>query len=288
MMSMPIVTTMVDVDGLSIRVRSAGLDARRPPQPVVVFESGGGAPLETWDPVLPAVAKFAPLVAYDRAGTGESAWDSLPPTPERVVARLDRLLAKLEVSPPYVLVGHSWGGALIRYFGAANSADIIGMLYLDPTDITQTPADEIALFETIGAGSPARDAFYEMMEVAMADAPAPLRAEGAVTLGLFRQDMSGRRLPEAPDVPTTVILAGQPTMLPSNILPFDTQRYADAVQRSRVHRLGAWVRGHGEFHVAVHCGHVIHADDPELVIETIRRLLDASDASLPNESYAPR
>jgi pimeloyl-ACP methyl ester carboxylesterase len=177
------VTSAVDVDGLALRVRTAGLQERRAGHPAVIFESGGGAPLETWDPIFLGVADFAAVVAYDRVGTGQSAWDSLPPTPERVVARLRRLLVTLNVAPPYVLVGHSWGGALIRYFGGGSPRDVAGMVYLDPTDITQEPRDEVAIFESIGAGAAARDAFYELMERAMANAPAPLRAQAANSSG---------------------------------------------------------------------------------------------------------
>ena len=80
----PLMTRIVDVDGVAIRDRTAGFDNRRPGKPAVVFESGASAPLETWDSVLPAVVRFAPGVAYDRAGTGKSAWDGLPPTTHRV------------------------------------------------------------------------------------------------------------------------------------------------------------------------------------------------------------
>jgi pimeloyl-ACP methyl ester carboxylesterase len=269
------VTSAVDVDGLALRVRTAGLQERRAGHPAVIFESGGGAPLETWDPIFLGVADFAAVVAYDRVGTGQSAWDSLPPTPERVVARLRRLLVTLNVAPPYVLVGHSWGGALIRYFGGGSPRDVAGMVYLDPTDITQEPRDEVAIFESIGAGAAARDAFYELMERAMANAPAPLRAEGAVTMGIMRSDVAGRKLPTAPDVPTTVILAGRPPVLPPSGLPFDTKRYADATQQARLRRLREWVRREGEFVVATNAGHMVHADEPELVIGAIRRLVQA-------------
>ena len=50
----------VTVDGLGMRVVSAGLATRAPEQPVVIFESGAGSPLETWNPIFPAVAEFAP------------------------------------------------------------------------------------------------------------------------------------------------------------------------------------------------------------------------------------
>jgi pimeloyl-ACP methyl ester carboxylesterase len=152
----PLMTRLVDVDGIAIRVRTAGFDNRKPGQPAIVFESGASAPLETWDSVLPAVALFAPVVAYDRAGTGESAWDGLPPTPDRVATRLNRLLSTIAVHPPYVLVGHSWGGALVRYFAGQHPRDLVGVLYIDPTDTTLTRADLIALFESIGAGASER------------------------------------------------------------------------------------------------------------------------------------
>ena len=67
-----------------------GLTGRRPGETVVVLESGGGAPLETWNPILGEVAAFAPAIGYDRAGTGESEWDGQAPKPERAGARLER------------------------------------------------------------------------------------------------------------------------------------------------------------------------------------------------------
>src|SRR5687767_720815 len=181
-----LMSSFVDLSDGRIRVVTSGLAGRERGEPVVIFESGGSAPLSTWDPVLPAVARFAPLVAYDRSGTGESPWDSLPPTPERVTSRLQTLLARLGVTPPYVLVGHSWGGALIRFFAGRYPDQIAGLLYIDPTDITQTPADEIAVFEAIGAGAAARDAFYRIMDQALTGAPAAIRAEAAVITELMQ------------------------------------------------------------------------------------------------------
>jgi pimeloyl-ACP methyl ester carboxylesterase len=272
--STPPVTRMVELDGLSIRAVTANLDARAPGQAVVVFESGGGAPLETWDPVFSEVARFAPVVAYDRAGTGRSEWNELPPTPERVTARLHRLLQQLGVAPPYLLVGHSWGGALVRYFAGNYPADVAAILYLDPTDITQSPADELAVFQWIGAGAAERDAFYRLMEQSMTAAPAPLKAESVVAMSLFRSEPTERDLPPAPNVPTSVILAGQVNAPPGGLLPFDTEAHAQATLRDRVQRLRTWARDAdgGRFVVADQAGHSIHTDDPDLVVDEIRRL----------------
>jgi pimeloyl-ACP methyl ester carboxylesterase len=263
---------MVNVDGREIRVSTAGLESRTSRQPIVIFESGGSAPLETWDAILPAVATFAPVIAYDRVGTGESPWDSLPQTPERIVGRLRRLLATLGAAPPYILVGHSWGGALIRYFGGTYPTECVGMVYIDPTDLTQSPADEVALFESIGSNAAARDSFYTIMERALTAAPAALRSEGAVTMAILRQDLERRNLPEAPPVQTTVLVAGKPAALPSSGLPFDSRRFADASYAARLRSLRDWVKEPGQFIVAANSGHMIHVTEPALVIEAIRRL----------------
>lgn len=264
---------MIDVDGVKMRVRTAGLEARAPGQPLVIFESGGSAPLETWEPIFAAVAAHAPALAYDRAGTGQSEWDSLPPTPDRIVSRLQRLLAVVKQPPPYVMVGHSWGGALIRYFAGANSSAVVAMVYIDPTDLTQEPAEEIALLESIGGSAADRESFFSMMEQAMAKAPPAMRAEGDVTLAIFRQDVAGRNLPAVPDVPTSVIIAGRVGAIPQAGVKFDTKRYSEITQQRRVERLRNWPRRGGEFLIADKAGHNVHADAPQLVIDAIRRLL---------------
>jgi pimeloyl-ACP methyl ester carboxylesterase len=268
-----IVTRSLDVDGLAVRVRTANLTGRAPGEAAVVFESGGATPLETWDPVLAAVARFAPVVAYDRAGTGESAWDGLPPTPERVGARLERILDALRVPPPYVLVGHSWGGALVRYFAAAHPDRVAGVLYLDPTDITLTRADMVALFESFGAGAQEYDAFAATMKQALAGAPVALRAEADVILSLLERAPRQRSIPAAPDLPSSVIVAGRIAAPPRGMFAFDTDAYARALHASQVRRLRAWVRGGGTFRVATDAGHLVHADEPALVVSTIQALI---------------
>lgn len=264
----------VQVDGVSLRVKSAGLVGRRPGQPIVVLESGGGAPLETWDPIFSAVATFAPAIAYDRAGTGQSTWDGQAPTPQRAGTRLERLLQNLGAEPPYVLVGHSWGGALARYFAGERPFMVAGILYLDPTDITLTTNDLVAVFVSFGAGAAEYDAFDRSMRQAMLSAPEALRAESEVILALLESDPAHRAIPPAPDVPTSVIVAGRVAAPPRDLLPFDTKAYAAAMQAAQARRLRAWVSGGGIFEVAADAGHMIHAEAPDLVIREIRRLVE--------------
>ena len=89
---------MIQIDGAAVRVRSSL--ANRSGAPVVVFESGAGIPLDTWDAILEKVSAFAPVVTYDRPGTGQSPWDDQPLTPQRANVRLKRVLESLKVSEP--------------------------------------------------------------------------------------------------------------------------------------------------------------------------------------------
>jgi pimeloyl-ACP methyl ester carboxylesterase len=162
----------------------------------------------------------------------------------------------------------------VRYFAGTAPEDIAGVLYIDPTDITLSRADLIAVFESFGAGAAEYDAFNRVMELAMSRAPAPLRAESEVIMGLLNDSLQSRQLPAPPDVPTSVIVAGRVAIPPQNLLPFDAAAYAHAMHESQVRRLRSWVMKGGTFQVAANAGHIVHADDPELVIDAIHSLVD--------------
>ncbi len=142
---------MIPVDGHRIRVQTGGLQHVGAGQPTIILESGGGAPLETWIRVFDKVARFAPVVAYDRPGNpnGLSEPDGQSPTPRHIAERLHSLLRELGLKPPYVLVGHSWGGPLIRMFTAVYPNEVAGLVYVDPTDI-RTKESNLAYFRAQG------------------------------------------------------------------------------------------------------------------------------------------
>ncbi|GAA2966444.1 alpha/beta hydrolase [Microbacterium schleiferi] len=71
-------------------------------------------------------------VLYDRAGTGWSGAVRLPRPVEQVTAELVRLLEALDVSPPFILVGHSLGGAYAQRVAMDLGRDVTGVVLLDP------------------------------------------------------------------------------------------------------------------------------------------------------------
>jgi pimeloyl-ACP methyl ester carboxylesterase len=77
-----------------------------------------------WSLVQPGVAKFARVCSYDRAGDGWSEFGPHPRTLRQIVYELHTLLDKGGVKPPLVLVGHSYGGWLVRLYAATYPADV--------------------------------------------------------------------------------------------------------------------------------------------------------------------
>ena len=137
-------TRTVEVLGCPTKVRTVELGRRKSGEPVLfLMGGGGGGPLESWGDFIEMISSMAPVVTYHRPGIGGSPFDGVDPTPQRVAEHAHALLAALEIPPPYILVGWSWGGPLIRYYAGAYPGEVVGMVYLDPSDMTATPVENI-------------------------------------------------------------------------------------------------------------------------------------------------
>jgi pimeloyl-ACP methyl ester carboxylesterase len=99
--------------------------------PTVVLESGLGDDLTSWGSVFGALAKRARTLVYSRAGLGRSTPGPAPRDLPSEVRELRQLLAALGQKPPYLLVGHSWGGLIVQAFAASDRQDVAGMLLVD-------------------------------------------------------------------------------------------------------------------------------------------------------------
>src|ERR1041385_6837067 len=123
----------VKVDGHEMRLLVTGHGS-----PAVVFEAGGssaaGGALESWERVQPGVSRFTRAVSYDRAGIGESAPGPKPRDARQIARELHAALHEAHVPPPYVLVGHSFGGPLNRVFAGMYPNEVAGMVLVDPAD----------------------------------------------------------------------------------------------------------------------------------------------------------
>jgi pimeloyl-ACP methyl ester carboxylesterase len=269
-----LVTSILDVDGVAVRVRSSLATRPDPQAPVVVFESGGGIPLETWDPILDKVAAFAPVLAYDRSGTGQTPWDGQPPTPQRTNQRLKKLLDTLKASSPIILVGHSWGGALARYFAGEYPQMVSAILYIDPTDVTMVEPQWQQMFKSFGASPKDLDAFLTAMEGTLKNAPPAVGAEASMILDLMRtKSVENLHLKPMPKIPASVLLASRVPPIPKGMVPFDSDAYGKALHSTRAERLRSWAHDGGRYTVVEGTGHFVHRDAPDVVITEIQSLI---------------
>jgi pimeloyl-ACP methyl ester carboxylesterase len=99
----------------------------------VVFEAGLGHDLSVWEDVASEVSEFAKVVSYSRAGYGQSEASELPRTLNQIATELDALLTAQNVSPPYIMVGHSAGGFYIRKYAELYPNKVQGFVFVDAT-----------------------------------------------------------------------------------------------------------------------------------------------------------
>ncbi len=118
----------VDVDGHGLQLLIGGQGS-----PAVIFEGGFGAGIASWSRVQKDVAAFAQTVSYDRAGLGQSDPGPKPRSAKQIATELHVALQKSGIKPPYVMVGHSFGGIYIRVFADMYPKEVVGMVLIDPS-----------------------------------------------------------------------------------------------------------------------------------------------------------
>jgi pimeloyl-ACP methyl ester carboxylesterase len=108
-------------------------------RPTIVLINGAGLPLESWRTLHPAIERMGRVVAWNRPGLPGSEKPARRLDGVSVIAQLRALLARLELPPPYVIVGHSLGGLYAQLFARMHPADVAGVLLLAPTPPSAGP-----------------------------------------------------------------------------------------------------------------------------------------------------
>ena len=254
--------------------------------PAIVFVSGAGESRLSWSPVFLALATDATVFAYDRPGAGSNPnvpnaftpdEDGLTST-EEAVEHLRGLLADAGVAPPYVLVGHSLGGSYVLKFAQLHPDDVAGVVMID----ARVPALQAQCFIE------APDYPELCRPVALSAAvPAYVRAE---IDGNLATETSGPAPEDLGDLPIAFIAAAQTTPRrtprPAELAEMDP----DVAERLRAASPGVFARigegfktaqrnyaeaaANGRFIEVEDAGHHVHQDQPQLVIDEIRALLE--------------
>jgi pimeloyl-ACP methyl ester carboxylesterase len=130
---------LVDVNGRKLHLNCSGSG-----EPTVILEHGwtyyGSV---SWVLVQPEIAKSNRVCSYDRAGNMWSDRRKPVPVGVEIIEDLRSALEGADESPPYILVGHSFGGVIMRIFADKYPAEVVGLVFVDSShpDQTQRYAD---------------------------------------------------------------------------------------------------------------------------------------------------
>jgi pimeloyl-ACP methyl ester carboxylesterase len=134
---------LVDVGGYRLHINCTGTGS-----PTVVIVSGLGDWSTSWGgEVQPEVAKTTRVCTYDRAGFGWSESSSLPSDAAQFAKELHTLLQNANVPGPYVMVGHSLGGFIVRIFAHDYASEVAGVVLVDsmnPKQVTESLSNSLA------------------------------------------------------------------------------------------------------------------------------------------------
>ncbi len=268
---------LIDVGGRRLHILCKGVAAA----PTVIFEAGLSqfTANSSFSLAQDAIAPFARVCSYDRAGMG---WSDPAPqgwTQAGMTADLHALLAAAGEPKPYVIVAHSLGGLLARTYARTYRDNVAGLILLDATsdeDFDELAAAGAAIIPQLDAaigssrpgvpviGMPAGTS----PEVVMAFTPEILRGVKTEFEALDRLPAEMKRpggFGDLGDLPLIVVRRGKTEQPPSE---------AD-LRHQRVQENLAKLSKDSALIVAENSGHTIPLDEPGVVADAVRRMLDS-------------
>ncbi|MCE5318792.1 MAG: alpha/beta hydrolase [Parachlamydia sp.] len=246
--------------------------------PTVVLVSGRSDRASIWKPVISEVSKFTHVCAYDRPGTvtitdqdsviaSRSTSVPQPTTPKDAVADLHTLLMATKIPGPYVLVGHSYAGLIVRLYASTYPDEVVGLVLVDT--LTEQLFDALTPKE--------QDLWIRLNSNYSKELDRYTIQERLDLVASFNQLRSASPLHPMPAV---VLTTDQPfdfrSLIAQGILPKDAPLDFGPIL-SQVHlktqeRLAQSLNAR---HITkTHAGHYIHTEQPKLVIDAIREVVE--------------
>jgi pimeloyl-ACP methyl ester carboxylesterase len=237
--------------------------------PTVILEAGLDDTSDIWNSVQLKVQNFTRVCAYDRAGLGKSDPGKKPHTSRDAVLDVHTLLHNANVSEPYLLVGHSIGGFIMRLFAAQYPEEVSGMILVDSTH----PDENTRSLAALPPEAPAEDSgVRDIRRIYTLFWNDPTQNEEGMDIAASADQVRG--VSSLGDTPIIVLTAGltQWSLWPPS-LPQDVQVNLDRVQQELQKEL-IELSSNSEQIIAAESHHWIQSDQPDLVVEVIQQMVD--------------
>ena len=278
--------SLVELNGRKVHVLCAGEGS-----PTVILEAGLPASSLTWMSVFPEIAELTQVCAYDRPGYGWSQPTTSPRTAETIVQELRVLLQSTGIQPPYILVGHSFGGLLMQLYATRFPNEFTGMVLVDSSHPDQAhrtldlqeidtisfamktlgPIGIVRLLFPVPAGNP------ESRDVSVREQERELLMTSR-TLRTATREMSGLRESLRQVTESTVDLGSKPLVVLS-----EGRRRAESWQalQEDLSRMST----NSEWQVVDGAGHFVQHDQPDVVVDAVRRVIEKLETTADDASH---
>lgn len=276
---------MVNVGGHRLHATIAGEGL-----PVVVLEAGAGGTSLDWVQVQPQLAEISTVIAYDRAGLGWSESGPTPRTSGQAVEELRALLGSKGAKPPYVLVGHSFGGLTMKLFAAKYPEEVGGLVLVDavhedfytrmPPEVSASARSQLRMLSW--GRRLARIGLPRLLFPPLATRGLPVAVQPmADSLGRrsntfktvhdeavsFEKSANEVRnaMPLRKDLPITVLTRGQAEQWPPDVQLETAEQVWKELQAEL-----AELSTNTKHQVVENSGHYVHVVQPEVVLRAVR------------------
>jgi pimeloyl-ACP methyl ester carboxylesterase len=255
---------IVDVGGHKLRMVTYGQGT-----PAVVIEAGGsqaGVENIDWKPVIDDIAKTTRICVYDRANLGAS--DATPTqwrTSQDIAKDLHALLRAAKILGPYILVGHSVGGLNVRLYAKQYADEVAGVVLVDASH----PDQMSKLLAALPAESPDEheDIKATRKSIIAENTDPSFNRERFDPVASAAQVRAAGTLGDKP----LVVLTRNPKAYEQNPIQ---RRLLEPVWQELQRDLSR-LSSNSTHKVATKAGHFIQVNEPQLVIDAIRQIVDA-------------
>ncbi|MCC2462128.1 alpha/beta hydrolase [Bacillus mobilis] len=219
-------------------------------QPVIIMEAGYGDYSKTWDHIAEELTEYGTVLTYDRAGLGKSGKSSKRRISSEMVKDLRCCLEQIQLKPPYIFVGHSFGGINARVFATFYPEDMLGIILVD-----STPENY-------------KEAFLPIMSTEFQEAyNNQFVYESSYEEFMFSLGEVDKHCQSMRDIPLAVLAAGKKAF------------YSPAAQLKWLQLQQEFLRlsSNNKFVIAEQSGHYIQKDEPYYVVDAIKWIIEVGE-----------
>jgi pimeloyl-ACP methyl ester carboxylesterase len=260
----------VDVGGHRLHLWCTGAGA-----PAVILENGLGGSTAAWGFVQPDVARFTRVCSYDRAGMGYSDLGPSPRTARRIASELAKLVDRSGIGGPVVLVGASSGGFNVRVFASDYPDRVAGLVLVDAShedQVHEVPwlARFVPLLSSVG--------ILRLLGISFGPSlgslpPSTQRFARATSFRAAGYQAAADEITHIRESASEVRTSRRQLTIP--VVVVTGARGADATWRD-LQRDQVTLSERGCQILAEQSGHVVAIDQPQVVVDAIRTIVDAA------------